>query len=179
MTNSADTAEKGYFNALVSGYFKTAADGGKLFFPWGVYGRGYIIPSEQDYEQLHRQLKISMIAVLALIFCFVTVRLYVFSFVVATLATIFYVAWASYLTRGLRPSDERMSLRENMVTQARTHNATTLWLMEVASLAFMAFGLVMLFASPDKWLVALFVTILFGFSAAAIAHLIVLRWRTS
>ena len=30
-------------DALTSGYFKTAPDGRKLFFPWGVLGRGYTI----------------------------------------------------------------------------------------------------------------------------------------
>ena len=44
----------GYFDALTSGYFKTAPDGRKLFFPWGVLGRGYAIDSEQDYERLRR-----------------------------------------------------------------------------------------------------------------------------
>ena len=42
----------GYFDALTSSYFKTTPDGRKLFFPWGVLGRGYTIDSEQDYERL-------------------------------------------------------------------------------------------------------------------------------
>ena len=46
----------GYFDALTSSYFKTAADGRKLFFPWGVLGRGYLFDSDRDYERLRRQL---------------------------------------------------------------------------------------------------------------------------
>ena len=30
---------------------------GKLYFPWLYWGRGYIIPSEPDYERLQRQLR--------------------------------------------------------------------------------------------------------------------------
>jgi hypothetical protein len=37
----------GFFNALTSSGFKTGQDGRKLFFPWGVLGRGYIIDSER------------------------------------------------------------------------------------------------------------------------------------
>jgi hypothetical protein len=35
----------GYFDALTSNAFKTAPDGRKLFFPWGVLGRGYVLAS--------------------------------------------------------------------------------------------------------------------------------------
>ena len=60
----------GYFNALVSGYFMPAADGRMLFFPWGVAGKGYIIPTQQEYERLHTQLMIyqvvSLIVIIAL-----------------------------------------------------------------------------------------------------------------
>ena len=46
MTTSSDQHRRGYFNALTSGYFKTGADGRKLFFPWGIFGSGYAIPSD-------------------------------------------------------------------------------------------------------------------------------------
>jgi len=44
-----------------SGRFKTTQDGGWLFFPWGLRGSGYVIASEQDYERLRRQIKVSTI----------------------------------------------------------------------------------------------------------------------
>jgi hypothetical protein len=37
--------DMGYFDVLTVGCFKTAQDERKLFFPWGILGRGYIIPS--------------------------------------------------------------------------------------------------------------------------------------
>ena len=57
----------GYFDGLTSGSFKTAEDGRKLFFPWGVLGRGYVLASEQDDARLRRQLKVYMMVSLALI----------------------------------------------------------------------------------------------------------------
>jgi len=56
----------GYFDGLTSGYFKTARDGRRLFFPWGVWGRGYVVGSELDYERLRGQIKIFVIAGMAL-----------------------------------------------------------------------------------------------------------------
>jgi hypothetical protein len=57
----------GYFDALTSGYCKTAPDGRKLFFPRGVLGRAYAIDSQQDYERLRRQVKTYTIVSLVLI----------------------------------------------------------------------------------------------------------------
>ena len=57
----------GYFDALTSGYFKTAPDGRKLFFPWGVLGPRLHHRLEQDYERLRRQVKAYTIVSLVLI----------------------------------------------------------------------------------------------------------------
>ena len=47
----------GYFDALTSSSFKTTEDGRRLFFPWGTLGRGYAIPSEEEFERLRRRVK--------------------------------------------------------------------------------------------------------------------------
>ena len=62
----------GYFDGLTSGSFKTAQDGRRLFFPWGVLGSGYAIASEQDYQRLRRQVKAYMVAMLVLVMELVT-----------------------------------------------------------------------------------------------------------
>jgi hypothetical protein len=67
----------GYFDALTSGYFKTAPDGRKLFFPWGVLGRGYTINSEPDYERLRRQVKAYTVVSLVLIVGVTALQAYV------------------------------------------------------------------------------------------------------
>ena len=81
----------GYFDALTSGYFKTAPDGRKLFFPWGVLGRGYTIDSEQDYERLRRQVKAYTIVSLVLIVAVTALQAYVGAVVIGTLLIAFYL----------------------------------------------------------------------------------------
>ena len=109
----------GYFDALTSGYFKTAPDGRKLFFPWGVLGRGYAIDSEQDYERLRRQVKAYTIVSLVLIVAVTALQAYVGAVVIGALLIAFYLGWMRYLLRGLYPSDERLSLQDSMTSQAR------------------------------------------------------------
>ena len=48
----------GYFDRLTSSYFRTGKDGRRLFYPRGAMGRGYVVPSEDEYQRLHRIAKI-------------------------------------------------------------------------------------------------------------------------
>ena len=87
----------GYFDALTSGYFKTAPDGRKLFFPWGILGRGYTIDSDPDYERLRRQVKAYTIVSLVLIVGVTALQAYVGAVVIGALLIAFYLGWLRYL----------------------------------------------------------------------------------
>jgi hypothetical protein len=177
MTKSSERPHPGYFNALTSGYFKTAQDGSKLFFPWGATGRGYAIPTQEDYERLHRRIKIYQIVSLVAIVGAVVAKLYLGALIIATLSVAFYGAWTPFLLRGLQPSDERLSMQESMASQARAHSAVGLWLLEIVALMFIATGVVMLVVDPGERLIALTSIVFFCACAAALAHMLVLHRR--
>ena len=177
--NSSGNTRRGYFNALTAGYFKTTADGRRFFFPWGPMGRSYAIPSEQRYESMHLQLKIYTIASLVLIIVPMAAQYYITGFLVATALMMFYLAWVPFLKRGLEPAAERMSVRENMVTQARIHNKGMLWAMEIVAIVFVVTGIAMLIFDPKQWFVALFGIVFFGAVAFAIGRMIMLRRRAA
>lgn len=168
----------GYFDALASSSFKIAPDGRRLFFPWGVLGRGYVIGSEPDYERLRRQITIYNIVALALIVGTLALVGFPAGLVVAAVLIVLYVARTLYLLRGMQPSDERLSLQESLTAQASAHNPTTLWLLEIASLAFVGMGIFLFLAEPDNRLIALATIAFFGFCAASIAFMLVVRRRT-
>ena len=169
----------GYFDALTSGYFKTAPDGRKLFFPWGVLGRGYTIDSEQDYERLRRQVKAYTIVSLVLIVGVTALQAYVGAVVIGALLIAFYLGWMRYLLRGLQASDERLSLQDSMTSQARAHSATGLWLLQIGALVFVALGILILVVDPDNWLTAFGSIVFFGLCAGFAARLLVLRRRAA
>ena len=176
-TNTSDKPQTGYFNALTAGYFKTGADGRKLFFPWGTMGRGYAIPSVERFESMHLQLKIYMIVSMVLIIAPIAAQYYVIGFAVSAALMIFYAAWTQFLKRGLLPSEERMSIGENMATQARIHNKGMLWAMEITSVLFVAAGIAMLVFDPKQWIIGLFPIVFFGLCAFVIGRMIMLRRR--
>ena len=94
-----------YFNFLTARCFATAADGRRLFCPWGVLTRGYTIPSDETYERLNRKLKLYMIVALALIVVSVFVGPLATAILLALLI-VFYLAWMPSLLRDLRRSEE-------------------------------------------------------------------------
>jgi hypothetical protein len=180
----------GYFDALTSSSFKTTLDGHRLFFPWGVLGRGYVIGSEPEYKRLRGHVKIYLIigiagaipAGLAAAKGVLTTRDYLAGFVVAAawglLCIVFYIAWLRYLLRGLQPSDEKLSLRESMATQAREQSLMLLWVAEIGSIGFVAASIFIFVFDPGKWLAATGGILFFSFCAVCIAFMLFMRRRT-
>jgi hypothetical protein len=168
----------GYFDALTSSYFKVAPDGRRLFFPWGVLGRGYVVASEQQYERLRQQLKIYAIVSLVLIVATVGVRYYIATLVIGAALMVFYAVWSRYLLSDLQATQERLSLHESLSAQARVHSTFGLWSLEIIALVFVIGGAFLLVADRDQWAIAAGCVVFFGACAAVFAYMLVLRGRT-
>jgi hypothetical protein len=167
----------GYFDALASSAFKTADDGRKLFFPWGTFGRGYVLSSDEDSVRLRGQIKTYMIAGLSPIVVLGVLRSFLAFAVIAAVFTGFYAVWMRYLLPRLGASDERLSLEESITSQARRHSATALWLLEIGSLAFVGAGAFIFVFDPANWLTGISSMLFFGLCAAVFAFMLAVRSR--
>ena len=153
----------------MTGVFKTGRDGRKLFFPWGPRSTSFVIPTEERYRRLRLQVtSYTIVSLLLIVGAMIWLPLYVTIGVVFA-TTMIYSAWTPTLVRGLPLSAERMSRRDVMAAQ--------LWLLGIVALTFVAGGVVMLIADPDKWIVALITIVLFGACAVLVARTLVLRRR--
>src|ERR1039457_6901337 len=95
----------GYFDALMSSWFKTLPDGRKLFYPRGAWGRGYIIASEQDYKRLRQQIKVYLIVMVVLMIGASVSPGYLWILGLGVLLLgFYYLVFAPYCVRGLQPS---------------------------------------------------------------------------
>ena len=178
-----------YLDALMSGYFKTAQDGRKLFYPRGVWGRGYTIASEQDYERVVREIKSFWVVGLVLgtigAVALSTVLIgYLPLFIsAAVLILLYFVAGAPYLARNLQPSDERLTLQESYSSQLAVYGSAKLWWLQwwfvIGSLVGVGVGAVMLVVDSSNWLPALALIVVCGFLAVAVIWMIVLRRRAN
>jgi hypothetical protein len=168
----------GYFDALVSGSFKTTADGRAVFFPFGVLGRGYEVGSERDHASLRFKVKAWIIGGIIWAVGMLELLGTVPGLIAAAALLALYCTWTGYLTRGMRPSDERLSLRESFTAQARVQNPILLWAAEIAAIALLLVSFAMLAAEPENWLVAVFMIVVFGACAIAFGYMLVLRRRS-
>jgi len=167
----------GYFDALTSSYFKAGADGRQVFFPWGVLGRGYALPSAEACNTLRGKLKIYTIVALTAIIGTSAVRMYLVSAGITAVLVGFYVVWVRFLLRGLAPVEETLSLPESYTSQALAHSAVTLWALEISSLVFVIGGALLLAFDRQNWAAALGAMVFFGLCAVAIGFMIVQRKR--
>jgi hypothetical protein len=168
----------GYFDGLTSGCFKTAQDGRRLFFPWGILGSGYAIASEQDYQQLRQRMKIYMVATLVLVIASSIYDPYLAPLAAGTLLVGFYVTWMWRVLPRLKRSDEKLSMRESMTSQAQAHGPMVLWLLEFVAIALFIASVVMMVFDPVSRVTGLACTVFFGFCLVKITRLLTLRNRT-
>jgi hypothetical protein len=167
----------GYLDALVAGSFKTTASGQRLFFPWGILGRGYVIPSEREFEQLRRYLKVYQLLSLALIIAAILWTGFRGAAAAVILVCVVHVAWAHVQSRRLSRANERLSLGESLAAQSRAQSTVILWLLELGSLAFVGGGVFIVLADHKKWLLAAATIVFFGACAASYAWMLVVKRR--
>ncbi len=141
----------GYLDALTSSSFKTTEDGRRLFFPWGTLGRGYAVPSAAEFERLSRSVKAYMVISLPLIILAVTWKGFLGGSVLLPLLIVPYVLWAQSQCRRLQRTEEKLTLGESMAGHARAHSTVGLWLLELAALAFVGAGALLLMLDPSNW----------------------------
>lgn len=178
-----------YLDALMSAYFKTAQDGRKLFYPRGVWGRGYAIASAQDYERVVREIKNFWVVGLVLwtigaVALSTVLNGYLPLFISAAfLILLYFVAGAPHLVRGLQPSDERLTLQESYSSQLAAYGSAKLWWLQwwfvIGSLVGVGVGVAMLVGDSGNWFPALALIVVCGSLAAAAIWMIAVRRRAN
>ena len=58
-----------YFDGLVNAAFKKTEDGKVAYYPWGVMGKGLVIPDEVHERQLRKFIKAFYMGMFPLIVC--------------------------------------------------------------------------------------------------------------
>jgi hypothetical protein len=136
-----------YFQALIEGSFKTAADGQRLFYPWGVLGKGYVLPDALTERRIRKLLKVyHMVSLLLVISVVTTVQFSGFYYVLALIPVLMlvYGVGALSLTRRLLTSGERLRLTESLANSGRTHSRAVLWSLFIVSVLFVVAGIGMI-----------------------------------
>jgi hypothetical protein len=136
----------GYFDGLTAAAFKKDAEGRDLFFIWGKFGKGRVIPSAEDGDWVRSYLKNYYICVLVGIVPMVMMSgepfqprwlAFICIFLVLALGGLIPL-WRR--TRQWPLAGERLTYREAMSASAKAHGTVSLWFL-------IALGIVMVLGS--------------------------------
>ena len=164
----------GYFDALTTSSFKTTDDGRRFFFPYGIIGRGFIIPTEDEYHKMRRTVKIYMMISLSFVIIATRFPLLIGLAVVAILL-IPYFLWAHVKSRQMQVTQEKLTFKEHELNVTRVHNFLDLWLLELGAIGFVFAGIYILIIAPEKWLIASASILFFGLAAIAFGRMIFVK----
>jgi hypothetical protein len=148
-----------------------------LFFPWGILGPGYVVPSEEAFRRLHKRVTSYHIASLLLIIVVVAPGGLLGGVVLLPLLLAPYAIWVRAECRQLARATEKLTYSESVAAQARAHSNVGLWTLELAAVLFVGAGLVILIVDPASWLLGLAAIVFFGIGAVMIARLLIIRRR--
>jgi heme/copper-type cytochrome/quinol oxidase subunit 4 len=172
----------GYFDGLTAAAFKQDARGRDLFFLWGKFGKGRVVPTEADGVSVRQYLKNYYLCVILGIVPVVVIsgealqpRWFGTIGVFALLALAAFIPlWLR--TRQWQLSDERMTYRESISASAQAHGAGSLWLLIVLSGLFVAGGLFLVLKS-DAVLIGALCVLFFGACLGVFVWMLIARQR--
>ena len=172
----------GYFDGLTAAAFKKDAQGRDLLFIWGKFGKGRVVPTEDDGAAVRSYLKNYYICLIAGIVPMIMLAgksfeprwfLAIGIFMVLALAALTPLFLR---TRQWAVADERLTYREAMSASAVAHGAVTLWLLTAVGALFVAGGLFLLLATNAK-LIGLLCVLFFGACLGVFIWMLVMRRR--
>lgn len=158
-------------------YFKTATDGRRLFFPWGVLGRGYVVAGDADYERIRGMRKtfllISVVLIAGGLILQRQSQIAPLSIVIGYAAA--YAVWTRFTLAGLPTAQERLTMREVVALHPKAYSPFLLWPLEIGALLFVIGGIVVVLKAPNPSPSDFGGIVFFGLCAAVFAYMLVLR----
>ena len=165
----------GYFDGLASGIIKKDKNNNSVYYPWGVLGKGYVLPNAERETAIKNLVILFYQLFFGILFLLLILLKNNPIFAVCTIALIaWFLLKSHHLTKDCPKSDEKLTLKEGYSNSAKAHNKTVLWILLVVAVSATLVGIVMLF-SGKLFLPGLIIMLLFGASSAAIYYMIQIK----
>jgi hypothetical protein len=159
----------GYFDQFVENSLFTDAEGRVLFYPYGSFGRGYIIGAPAKQEQLRKLLLRYHTVSISVVLPVVLIGQMVIGFPATLLPALGWtaLAYAWYylsvqpLLRGEVPTAPKLGWGTMMARQAQRYSTARLWTGVLISVSFLLLGLIFLLTDSTR-LLGLCEVVVFG-----------------
>ena len=162
----------GYFDGLASGIIKKDKDNNPVYYPWGVLGKGYVLPNAERETEIKNMVILFYQLFFGVFFVhlFLLKNALIFALLVLALV-IWFLVKSKQLTKDCPKSGEKLTLKEGYTNSAKAHNLWVLYILLVVSVLFTLLGLFLLMSGKAIG-ASLFLVILFGACTAAIGYMI-------
>lgn len=154
----------GYFEGLADASFKQDAQGNNIFYPWGVLGKGRILPDETTKISLRKFIILYYQISLPTLLLLTLLRMWWLLVVIGFVLFAWFYLHTKLITKDCAISNEKLTLKESYKNSADGHNKYMLWLMLLASLVFVVGGVFMFF--KGKLFIGLGAVVFFGLCSA-------------
>ncbi len=162
----------GYFDGLASGIIKKDKDNQPVYYPWGVLGKGYVLPNAERETAIKNMVILFYQLFFGLFFVHLFVLKNILIFAILTIALIvWFLLKSRQLTKDCPKSNEKLTLKEGYTNSAKAHNKTVLWILLVVAVIATLGGVAVLF-SGKLLILGFIMTLLFSASSAAIYYMI-------
>ena len=165
----------GYFDGLTDGIFKTDSEGRFLFYPWGVLGKGYVLPDDSKKQEVRQFVSLWYKVSLPAIIVVGAGIGWIFTLGLLPLLLPWYFFTMARLLRGLATTSTRLTLRESYTNSAKSHTTGSLRFLLALSILFVLAGLVIVLLNKGDWIIGLASILFFGLCAIAIGYMMKLK----
>lgn len=170
----------GYFEAITNSYFKKTDAGKYIFYPWGIVGKGYVLPSEEKALNVRKTLNrvgiLSFVLILATVFLTRLLGWHVAGGFLLVYCFIYYI-FIQTLIRGLEVSNEKMTFSESQLSMASKFSFFDIIFLLIGSLVFAFAGLWILLHNKGFW-IGLSGILFFGWGSIFFAKMLHKKWNS-
>lgn len=164
----------GYFDGLADASFKQDSNGNSVFYPWGVLGKGRVLPDAETHATLRTFIKRYYMVTLPVIIVLSVLRLWWLLLPAAIGLLAWFLLTTRSLLRNCPVSEEKLTLKEGYSNSAASHNKPTLWALLVVSLLMSLGGVLLLITG--KALIGVALIGLFGLCSGVFVYMLRVKY---
>ncbi len=167
------------FEAMASISFKENVSGRTVWYPWGIFGKGYILPDKETEIRIRRFLTRYYMTSLPVIIVSGTFLHWLFVSFIITILIIWHYFMAKSLVASRKMASHKLTVQESLINTARSFNIYALLFLLIISILFLvaSFNLMIVGSStPDKMTGAF--GVLFSFICAFVHGYLIKLKRT-
>jgi hypothetical protein len=163
-----------YFEGLTNGNFKKDKAGNTVFFPWGVFGKGKVLPDEQTETKVRGFVGLYYKISIPIIFGVGAIVGWAWSFLLVPVFGAWFHFGSKSLVSGCVDSKEKFTLKDWYTSSAASQNNSILWLLFIGSVMFVLAGVFIASTarSSDQMLLGWSSIVFFGACGVAIGFML-------